>query len=123
MNRLCRPFVSFIERRVEIKYPSMALFVQEKLKIYGNSPYKSPDADLAEKCISILSQEEYTKVTVAAGLLRRHLLPPGLLTNVQALQIDEPLSYEYAALYWQNHVAAVPEAFGSSAYKDSQIHH
>ncbi|RMZ76724.1 hypothetical protein DV737_g4695, partial [Chaetothyriales sp. CBS 132003] len=107
IERVCGSFVSLVEQKVEISHPSMRDFLRQKLRADSKYPFGDPDAHLAEKCLSTLNEERYTQVPYASGLLRKHLLPPGLLTDNNSPADDGPVSYEYAALNWQHHVAAV----------------
>ncbi|EXJ65801.1 uncharacterized protein A1O5_11042 [Cladophialophora psammophila CBS 110553] len=100
VEKLCRPFVSFTKRKVEITNPSIKDFVKQQV-------VKDPDAYLAEKCLSVLSQEAFASVPYAAALLRKHLLPQGLSTDNTVDKDSVP--YEYAALHWWEHVTAVKE--------------
>ena len=103
LEKLCRPFVSVTDCKVEVAHPAIRDFLV--IRALSN---RDSNADQAERCLSVLLQEKYNSVPFAAALLRKHLLPTGLLVADVILNVDEhAMPYEYAALHWQDHVVAV----------------
>jgi tetratricopeptide (TPR) repeat protein len=101
---LCRPFIVFMESDVEIAHPSMKQYIQEHI-LSDNDP----NAYLAEKCLSQLSSEQYSRPSYAASSLRRHLVDPGVSSKrCISMTDDEAIPYDYAVRHWQDHMFAVP---------------
>ncbi|KEF54168.1 uncharacterized protein A1O9_09963 [Exophiala aquamarina CBS 119918] len=110
VERLCRPFVVFVDGKVEIAHPPMKEYLWQRL-----AQEKDPNLTLAEKCLSKLSEEPFASVRYAASLQRKHLLPHGLLNDRKiGLSEDDETSYKYAALHWPEHTTAIndpPDSF------------
>jgi tetratricopeptide (TPR) repeat protein len=110
VETLCRPFVVFVGRRVEIAHPPMRDFLSRRF-----TREKDPNLTFAEKCLSKLSEEPFASVPYAAALQRKHLLPAGILGDRKiGVSEDEEISYKYAALHWPDHTTAIndpPDSF------------
>lgn len=96
---LCQSMVSIDEGKIEILYPAIQDFL-----LCQPLANQDPNAYTAEKCLSVLIEEKYGSTQFAASLLRKHLLPTGLLVSKVD---DDPLPYEYAAVNWQIHLVQV----------------
>ncbi|EXJ76309.1 uncharacterized protein A1O5_00817 [Cladophialophora psammophila CBS 110553] len=76
--------------------------------IYKDARSEDPDLFLAKKCLEKLTSKMYQSWKVALRLLRKHLLPPHMLTDGDDdLPFKESVFYEYAVLHWHEHVSAL----------------
>ena len=103
--RLCEPFV-------QISDSGHVLLVHESAKqllLPALLAVEPSDLYLARKCLAVLSQSEYSNPEAAVDLLRRHILGISAEdSDQQSISKDSSL-YEYAALFFQEHVVAVSE--------------
>jgi tetratricopeptide (TPR) repeat protein len=103
VEKLCRPFVTFTEGKVQLVHAAVKEFLLQRHMTLDES-----NAFLVEKCLSELSQEKYSLLQYTAALLRKHLLPNGLVGLANAdVGDDGPVPYDYAALHWQDHLVAL----------------
>lgn len=105
IKELCEPFVCFLGSR------KVAFFHTSAKEFFAcRSPTTLDESNLylARKCLSTLSQDQYRKPEAVTKLLRRHLGAES--TKSDTLEKPSMSSiYEYAALYFHQHVTAVQD--------------
>ncbi|KIX98332.1 uncharacterized protein Z520_05633 [Fonsecaea multimorphosa CBS 102226] len=102
VDGLCHPLVRVRAPYVYLTHPTL------KEYIYKDARSEGPDLFLAKKCLEKLNNEMYQSWKIALRLLRKHLLPPHMITgNDDPQPLRESVLYEYAVLHWHEHMTAL----------------
>ncbi|OAL24985.1 hypothetical protein AYO20_10519 [Fonsecaea nubica] len=102
LDALCHPLVRVRAAHVYLTHPTLREY------IYSNARSEDPDLFLARKCLEKLTNERYRSWKTALRLLRKHLLPPHMVSDSDDSQpLKESVLYEYAVLHWHEHVSAL----------------
>ena len=102
--RLCQPFVRIsAEHTVEFIHGSAKIFLQTI-----HTDITDADLFLARKCLALLDQAQYADPKTSADLLDKHFLVDAEVDDADAPTLPHSDLYDYAALYFQDHVTAVP---------------
>lgn len=116
IESICWPWIAIdnSDSTVNMIHTTVKEFLLNHFLSVDNAKSKQmSDLYLAEKCLSILSQEKYRMIEYPARLLREHLIgkpdtAPAKKT-VFSLTSIEPRSYNYACLHWQDHLLAISD--------------
>jgi tetratricopeptide (TPR) repeat protein len=100
--RLCRPLVRVVKDQVQFVHASAKRFLEDFVVTREDS-----DEYLSRKCLSQLSESQFKLWNFPARLLRKNLAPLEEVDTGSEPSVADSAFYNYACLYWQEHVTAL----------------
>ena len=119
VEKLCHPLICLSEGTVQLAHPAIRDFL-----LKGPLAVINTDAHTAELCLSTLSEGNNTSVAFAAALLRKHLLPTGLMVrglDSWHISVEDSVPYDYAATHCVDHIVSVADPPASLITKLSEF--
>jgi tetratricopeptide (TPR) repeat protein len=100
--RLCRPLVRVVKDQVQFVHASAKRFLEDFVVTREDS-----DEYFSRKCLSQLSESQFKLWNFAARLLRKNLVLLEEVDTGSEPSVADSAFYNYACLYWQEHVTAL----------------